>query len=327
MRRSKCKKTYTFFLLSDSTASPKKFVVPGSWLFSGFILTGLLTVLGISVVVDYVQLLIEKNQTHWLRTENMFLKQQLAQVEGKLSTLEDSLERVDRFSKKLRLITDSKTPEGELRLSEVQNSNIAIENKDGWAPNIGPIEADEDISHYGAPNSLATEVMSGVSTLSLRIDNVIKGTKLKEKEVVQLWKDLSDHSDLLMNTPTMSPSRGWISSTFGYRTSPLSGSSSYHKGMDIAADIGAPIRSPAHGVVTKVGFDEGYGKHIHIDHGHGIITRYAHCSKTYVKLGQKIKRGHLIGAVGNTGRSTGPHLHYEVRLNGVPVNPQKYILE
>jgi murein DD-endopeptidase MepM/ murein hydrolase activator NlpD len=102
---------------------------------------------------------------------------------------------------------------------------------------------------------------------------------------------------------------------------------SQHRGLDIAADIGTPIRSPATGIVTAATVDSGYGKVITVDHGHGIVTRYGHCSQMYVKAGQKVRRGDVIGAVGNTGRSTGPHLHYEVRLQGVPVNPERYILE
>jgi murein DD-endopeptidase MepM/ murein hydrolase activator NlpD len=100
-----------------------------------------------------------------------------------------------------------------------------------------------------------------------------------------------------------------------------------HEGIDIAHQVGAPIVSPAAGIITYASAHPGYGNLITIDHGYGISTQYGHVSRFYVRAGEKIKRGQKIAAVGNTGRSTGPHLHYEVRVNGVPINPKPYILE
>ena len=100
-----------------------------------------------------------------------------------------------------------------------------------------------------------------------------------------------------------------------------------HHGLDIAAPFGTSVRAPADGIVSYVGYDGGYGKLVSIDHGYGVVTRYGHNAQIHVKLGQRIKRGEKISSVGNTGRSTGPHLHYEVRVNDVPVDPSKYILD
>ncbi len=99
-----------------------------------------------------------------------------------------------------------------------------------------------------------------------------------------------------------------------------------HYGLDMAAAPGTPVMAPADGVVSYVGYESGYGKIVAIDHGFGVRTRYAHNSQIYVELGQKIKRRDVISAVGTTGRSSGPHLHYEVRVNDVPVDPINYIL-
>jgi murein DD-endopeptidase MepM/ murein hydrolase activator NlpD len=100
-----------------------------------------------------------------------------------------------------------------------------------------------------------------------------------------------------------------------------------HTGLDIAASVGTPIYAPADGVISFAGYDGGYGKLLSLDHGYGVVTRFGHCSELYVQVGQKVKRGDVIGAVGNTGRSTAAHLHYEVRVNGIPVDPINYILE
>lgn len=328
------KKTYTILLFSDSAEAPRKLIIPGTLARCGVVVLGFLIVLGSSVLVDYVQLLVEKNQTRWLRTENQYLKEQFKDVEGKLVALETSLERVENFSKKLRLITNvgSSDRQLELTLPMRPDAEPSAQNTTGqrWPANIGPIEGyfdKEYKSPTGTSNDESVAIQSNYSTISVRMDKVLRGTELREKEALQLWKDLSDKNDILLTTPSIRPTGGWISSTFGMRSSPFSGDLTQHKGLDIAADSGTPIIAPASGIVSYASFDEGYGKLISIDHGHGIVTRYGHCSQMYVKVGQQVRRGDIIGAVGTTGRSTGPHLHYEVRMGGVPINPEKFILE
>ncbi len=339
------KKTYTILLFSDSAETPRKVVVPGAVAKCLLIALSVVIVLGSSVLVDYVQLLFEKNQTRWLRTENQYLKEQFKDVEGKLVALETSLERVESFSSKLKLITNIGSADRQLELTlpmrsdapSAQVSPQALPQGSSqspvpqrWPANIGPVEGYFQKESYNSPvqnSGDSVAIQSNYSTISVRMDKVLRGTELREKESLQLWKDLSDKNDILLTTPSIRPTGGWISSTFGTRSSPFSGDLSQHKGLDIAADSGTPIVAPASGIVSYASFDEGYGKLISIDHGHGIVTRFGHCSQMYVKVGQQVRRGDIIGAVGTTGRSTGPHLHYEVRLGGVPVNPEKFILE
>ena len=123
----------------------------------------------------------------------------------------------------------------------------------------------------------------------------------------------------------MMPIPGWISSEFGYRNNPYDGSYKLHAGIDIAADPGTPVRAPAEGTVIFSGYREGYGKAVVIDHGYGIHSLFAHNSVLFVGQGSKIKRGETLAQVGSTGHSTGPHLHYEIRKNGVPVNPVHFL--
>jgi murein DD-endopeptidase MepM/ murein hydrolase activator NlpD len=118
-----------------------------------------------------------------------------------------------------------------------------------------------------------------------------------------------------------------VTSDFGYRRSPFTLASDFHKGIDIAAAWGTPVAAPADGVVKFAGYKGGYGKMVVIDHGFGVVTKYGHTSEIFVREGDKIKRGSKIALVGNTGHSTGPHLHYEIQSDGLPVDPMQYILK
>ncbi len=148
-----------------------------------------------------------------------------------------------------------------------------------------------------------------------------------EVDINQLDQHLLDRKSFLNSTPTLMPSNGWITSYFGPRLSPYSGRIKMHEGLDVGAPTGTPVLAPADGVITYSGSKPGFGKFIQIDHGYGLETTYAHAHKVIVKNGTVVKRGDLIAQVGNTGNSTGPHLHYEVRVNGIPVDPLYYILD
>lgn len=131
----------------------------------------------------------------------------------------------------------------------------------------------------------------------------------------------------ISSTPAISPVKGILTSGFGYRRDPVHGGRAFHQGLDIAASRGFPVRAAADGMVTRAGRIGGLGKAIYVAHGFGVGTRYGHLSKISVEPGQEILRGDVIGEVGNTGRSTGYHLHYEVHVDGKAVNPLAYILD
>lgn len=147
----------------------------------------------------------------------------------------------------------------------------------------------------------------------------------QENSLSNLLEQLKEQKNLLAHTPAIRPVDGWITSAFAYRQSPFTGKREFHKGLDIANQKGTPIVATADGVISFVGERGSLGNVVVIDHGYGITTRYAHLQKGNKKRGERVKRGETIAQMGNSGRSTGPHLHYEVRLNGVPVNPDKYI--
>jgi murein DD-endopeptidase MepM/ murein hydrolase activator NlpD len=175
-------------------------------------------------------------------------------------------------------------------------------------------------------NGVSRENDHEYATLSVRIDRALQQSQLREQGVLQLWDSLSERQSLLSSTPSIKPVHGWYTSRFGYRSDPYTNRPHMHAGLDMAAPPGTPVYAPADGVVSYVGYENGYGKLVSIDHGYGVVTRFGHNSRVFVEQGQKVHRWDVISAVGNTGRSTGPHLHYEVRIHGIAVDPINYIL-
>jgi len=147
-----------------------------------------------------------------------------------------------------------------------------------------------------------------------------------EKDLGVLEQKFVAQSLLLSSTPSIAPVRGILTDGFGGRSDPFTGEPGTHNAIDISSAVGQAVRAPADGIVVKSEWANGYGNVVYISHGYGYSTRYGHLSTFAVHPGDHIKRGDVIGYVGSTGRSTGPHLHYEVRLNNNPVNPLEYIL-
>jgi len=202
----------------------------------------------------------------------------------------------------------------------------------------GLYNSSQDTGDYAVGGLLAGEPEQQVCTADVYnkfIDNIDQNVDLldhkmgvQSEEFQILWETLKEIKAIQQVTPSMRPLvGGWISSKFGFRQSPFSDKHEFHSGVDIAAQKGTAVMATANGTVTFSGYKGTYGKVVFINHGFGIMTRYGHLSRCHVKEGQKVKRGDVIGEVGSTGRSTGPHLHYEVRLNDIPVNGEKYMSE
>jgi len=147
-----------------------------------------------------------------------------------------------------------------------------------------------------------------------------------QKDLSVLEQKFAAQSRLLSSTPSIAPVRGILTDGFGGRSDPFTGEPGQHNAVDISSAVGQAVRSPADGIVVKAEWANGYGNVIYVSHGYGYSTRYGHLSNFAVRPGQRVKRGDVLGHVGSTGRSTGPHLHYEVRVNNNPVNPLEYIL-
>ena len=165
-----------------------------------------------------------------------------------------------------------------------------------------------------------------VGAMGEELDRLSTEASFREESFQELYRSLVGKRHQLVCTPSVRPCRGWLTSPFGYRRDPFTGLRGFHEGIDISNRIGTSVVAPADGVISRVRREYGLGLTLVVNHGYGIVTRYGHLSRVQVKVGQRVKRGEVMAAMGNTGRSTGPHLHYEVLLNGVPVNPQRYIL-
>lgn len=149
-----------------------------------------------------------------------------------------------------------------------------------------------------------------------------------QKEVAKgLLADLERSRSIFAHTPGIWPVRGWLTSDYGWRDSPFSGRREFHKGIDIASEFSSDIHAPADGIVTSYGKNGNLGNYMVISHGYGIVTRYGHLDRSYVPVGRQVRKGQRIASLGNTGRSTGAHLHYEVLVDGIQTNPQRYLLK
>jgi len=300
-------KKYTFIFVPDVTGQFKRFSVPKS-VINSFIAVGLLSIVGFSY---FSYTVLEKSreleQLSSLKTIAATQKLEIQQFSQKLKQVEAQLVRLEQFDRKLRVIT-------------------ALETKPSGGREMGAGGPNKDamVSFSSASKKYSQSLMESLDSDLERIKGQAESQEISFFELDEFFKE---QSSLLSHTPSIWPTRGWVTSTFGYRRSPFTGLREMHEGLDIATQLNSPIISPANGIVIRSGYHRGYGNMVEIDHGYGVVTRFGHCSKNLVKLGQKVKRGDIIALVGNTGRSTGPHLHYEVALNGVPINPSRYILE
>ena len=147
-----------------------------------------------------------------------------------------------------------------------------------------------------------------------------------ESRLRSVQTDVDKRNALAAATPSIWPAHGWLTSTVGHRQDPITGERDFHEGLDISADRGSQVYATADGMVTQAAYEGGYGNLIVVDHGYGLETRYGHLSALPVGVGAQVKRGDVVGLVGSTGRSTGSHLHYEVRVNGRLLNPLQLLL-
>jgi len=242
-----------------------------------------------------------------LDRQNRFLAEQLQRTRQMVAELTDTMTIIVKRDQQIRLLAGLEPTDPEVQLAGIG----------------GP----RPRSETGA--ELAEEPL-GQSALVARADisTLIRRANLLAQSFDEAIDSLSAHTEMLQRMPSIWPTVGWLSSAFmAARIHPIHKDARPHEGVDVSAPMGTPISAPAGGLVIDIGTNEpGYGKLVTIDHGYNIVTRYAHCSKIIVRVGQRVKRGEVIALVGNTGISTGPHLHYEVIVGGKHVDPRTYIL-
>jgi len=215
-------------------------------------------------------------------------------------------------------------------LSTLQEKIVAAQDVEEQVREKNNFEQKEN---YYVEKSLATSLLGKDATLLASAISETKETleilqeivPQKEQSLNDLIRQMEDRNEALLSIPSIYPAVGSFTSYFGYRRDPFNGTTSYHDGLDIANSYGTSIYATADGIVTYSGYNGGYGYMIKINHGNGLQTVYGHNSKLLVSKGSFVRKGQLIAYMGSTGRSTGPHVHYEVIKNGVKVNPFSYL--
>lgn len=270
------------------------------------------------LLVHYAFVVGEAAQNAPLKDENIMLKSRLRVIQEELSRIDATLQRIDQFSARVRSITQLHDPERNLAMGPLS-----------YDPNAKTPEV-----LYASGERIDYEDESIDSKLALRlINNGLDHTQNMASHAEETARQMRDYfasqEVLLATTPSVRPTRSrLLTSAFGIRLDPYTDRQVMHKGVDFAADQGAEVMAPADGVVVFVGNrGNGYGQTVVIDHGFGVQTHYAHLASFAVATGQQVRRGHVIAAVGNTGRSIAAHLHYEVRFHGIPEDPEKFILD
>jgi len=300
------KKKYTIMILPDETTRVRKYRVPRT-MVRGLLVVLAVFVLGLGyLVTDYYGVKKMVTELDRLRLEARQQQQQLVTFAKSFDDQQGDMTRLRQFDMKLRVMADL---DGVVYPEQIMG--IGGENPEPFNPLEG---------------ELSFQDQTIISSMNRSLDRLKTEVSIQERSFQELVEYLEDQKSLLASTPSIWPVKGWLTSTFGYRSSPFTGRRELHKGLDIATRSGTPVIAPADGLVVFAGREGGFGNMIIVDHGYGITTRYGHNSSLEAKLGQKIKRGDVIARVGNTGRSTGPHVHYEVAVNGVSVNPSRYIL-
>ena len=301
---------YTFMLFRTGNGAHRKLVLPVKQVKLIFMLvTPALAVLFLGVLAAISLYLVN------LHNINDY---------SKLSQKNRELEKqVNFFSQRTADLND--------RFAKLQESNARVKVMANLTVTPGQVEA----VGLGGPDPLAAELtVSSIDAerkqqpaMHRELQRLELGFAHEEGELKRLSTHLKEQQTLLNFTPSVWPVRGWISSRFGYRTSPFTGRRELHKGLDIVNRRGTPVVVTADGEVVFAGYKSGYGKMVIVDHGLERVTKYGHLAEISVQSGDMVTRGQELGKVGSTGRSTGPHLHYEVVVNGEAVDPADYLLD
>ena len=289
-------------VIPESTSTPKSYRI-STFLIGSAKLFTLAFLAGVGILGwQYLESIHEINRLKTFQQKYTTQKAQISSFAKDIITIRQRISELQKMNYKFRVIAG---------LSQNDNPQ--------YLSGVGGETANEDFSR-DLESKIINQIHNNIQQLDIQIG--IEQTSLKELEDV-----IREKKSLLASTPTIWPTRGWLSSGFGYRKSPYTGKREMHKGIDIATYFGSPIYATANGVVTNAKREGSWGKIVEIDHGYGYTTRYAHNSTILIKVGDHVKRGQIVAKVGSSGRSTGPHLHYEVRLNDIPANPYNHLLD
>jgi murein DD-endopeptidase MepM/ murein hydrolase activator NlpD len=287
------KRSYILFVARDEQGQLRKISIPLQYVY--VLVTGAsLVILSLTGIVgSYSRMLYKVSRFNQLRTEKDALK-------NNYSTLEQASKERDIQVASLGSLASEVSA-----LYGLKSAPVMV------AASTERIEDAQVRSSLAQLYALKHTALSGAATVGISLG-------LTRNVTTEDWVRAN-------SAPNLWPVEGRITGSFGERIDPFNGEGAFHSGVDISASVGTPVIAPANGIVTTADFMSGYGRAVVVDHGHGLTTRYGHLASFAVVGGQYIHRGDIIGYVGLSGRSTGPHLHYEIRINDTPVNPYKYL--
>lgn len=296
------KKRLSILIIPPSTDRVRQYSVP-QWIVRASLAAAtaiIIAFIGSLGIATYGINKASQNQDH--ARENVELKAALTGITADVKVLRDQLARLESAEQKVRTV---------FGFPEV--------NADERALGIGGSVAD-----MATTLSESTQLTYAIES---EIDRLLHRASFERENFESVFSALLDQKQRLDHTPSIYPVNGVLMRGFGVKSDPFTGTMRPHHGLDLAAPMGTPVYAPASGKIILRELQTQYGNTIVIDHGYGVETVYGHMSKFASKLGQSVRRGELIGYVGNTGYSTGPHLHYEVRANGRPQNPMSYMYD
>jgi murein DD-endopeptidase MepM/ murein hydrolase activator NlpD len=299
------RKKYTVFIFPQGTKSVRKLTVPRLVpLMAGIVFMALVFLLlaGGYTYRDYASRTAEMER---LRGKVVKQNVEIYALAEKAQRLQTQMALLTIQSKKLR--------------ARAQGGSEPIRPHQ---PALGGWDSVESADDIADPR---TNPETFIRTLHANLDALIAQASYLEQSQQSLDTVFEDERSILVSTPGWLPCVGPITSGFGYRDHPLTGLKEFHSGLDISGPSGTPIAATADGLVVKISREAGYGLLVVVNHGYGLMTRYGHLSGSLVQPGQRVRRGQIIATMGSSGRTTGSHLHYEVFVNGVPVNPIRFL--
>jgi murein DD-endopeptidase MepM/ murein hydrolase activator NlpD len=291
-----------------STESPRSFALTGRalrTLATGAGVVSLIAVIGLSAAITSYA----TPSGRAARADAQELGSELADMRQKMSLLQDTIRAISERDEHVRM------------LAGLPSVDSAVREAGIGGPGTPELSADNAL--YKS-NPILGKLAFGART---DIDGLIRRANILSASFAEVTDTLSRNVQRLTSTPSIMPTAGWLSSHFSRsRFHPILHISRPHEGIDISAPMGSPVIAPASATIIRVARENGYGLVLELNHGNGIVTKFAHLSRVAVKEGQRVTRGQLIANVGNSGLSTGPHLHYEIHVNGKVVDPLTYVL-
>jgi len=307
------RRRWTLILVPPKNGITREVSLPG-WTFKAIVWAGVLALVLVGGAVTVLFTPWGTPGARLVAKQNSALRDEIDAVEARFEVLEDTLAMIGRREEQLRMLAGLPVEATSIRDTAATGPAIVVASLTADEPALGPSRRRPFLGRLGWSARPDVDGLIARASSLARSFSVVSDT-------------LQRNFEKFATTPSIMPTAGWLTSQFSTsRFHPIMHENRPHEGIDVSAPTGTPIVAPAAGTVVFAGQDKGYGMSVEIDHGNGIRTRFAHCSRIAVRTGQRVTRSQLIAAVGMTGLATAPHLHYEIHVNGRPVDPQTFVL-